>query len=577
MTTGNEGPDAITSDPPPAGATIVGHQPIAAPTRTLVDLLERAAARFGDRPAVSMQADDGTMIRWSYRELERRSRLAAWRLRARGLEAGDRLLTWSPSAPELVAVYFGAMRAGVILVPLDLRMAPDAARRIAERSEAGQLVLGTGRDAPDPTGSGLERLPTTTTEALCADPGPDVPHDWAGQLMAWRRPTPDDVYLLVYTSGTTGTPKGVMLTHANTVAGIDGFHHIIPDIEYRIVSLLPMSHLFEQAIGLYLTLDLGADILYVRSRNPRIVTEAIRAHRTTGMVMVPQYLDLFWTGLAREIERRGHRALFDRARRAARRLPLTLRRRIFAFVRDPVLGRDFALFVSAGAFLPPAVQQGWEDIGIVVLQGYGSTETGSGTCTTWDDHPVGTVGRPLPGVEMRIADDGEVSFRGPTVTRGYWEDPEATAAAFTEDGFYRTGDLGHLDPGGRLVLHGRKKDMIVLPNGLNVFPEDVENALRVAGIRESVVLETEPGRIEAIVLRAGDRPSGGDEADEAERLGVDAAVKAANAGLAVHARVADWRFWSDDDFPRTLTMKVKRNEVRAAVTSTAPLQVRGSD
>ncbi len=570
MTTGSE-PDVATAHGAAAGhGTIVGHRAIAPPSRTLVDVLESAAARFGDRPAVSMQADDGTMTRWSYRELERRSRLAAWRIRAMGLAPGDRILTWSPSAPELVAVYFGAMRAGVILVPLDLRMAPDAARRIAERAGAGHLVLGTGRDAPDPTGSGLDALPMTTTEALTADPGPDVPDDWEDRIATWHRPTPDDVYLLVYTSGTTGTPKGVMLAHGNTVAGIDGFHHVIPDIEYRIVSLLPMSHLFEQAIGLYLTLDLGADILYVRSRNPRVVTEAIRSHRTTGMVMVPQYLDLFWTGLLREIDRRGHRALFDRARRLVRRLPLALRRWIMGFVRDPVLGRDFVLFVSAGAYLPPAVQQGWEDIGVVVLQGYGSTETGSGTCTTWDDHPLGTVGRPLPGVEMRIAEDGEVQFRGPTVTRGYFDDPVATEAAFTADGFYMTGDLGHLDPGGRLVLHGRKKDMIVLPNGFNVFPEDVENALRVAGVRDSVVLETEPGRIEAVMLRTDD-----DEA--AERARVEAAVKAANGTLAVHARVADWQFWPDEDFPRTLTLKVKRNEVRARVAPDAPMQVRQAE
>ena len=171
---------------------------------------------------------------------------------------------------------------------------------------------------------------------------------------------------------------------------------------------------------------------------------------------------------------------------------------------------------------------------------------------------------------MRIAGDGEVQFRGPTVTRGYFDDPAATGAAFTADGFYMTGDLGHLDPDGRLVLHGRKKDMIVLPNGFNVFPEDIENALRVAGIRDSVVLETEPGRIEAVMLRTDD-----DEA--ADRQRVDAAVKAANATLAVHARVADWTFWPDEDFPRTLTLKVKRNEIRARIAPDAPMQVQQAE
>ena len=556
--------------------------------RTLVDLLEGAVVRYGERTALRLRRDDGSQQAWSYRELDRRSRLVAWRLRSRGLRPGERLLTWSPSGPDLAAVYFGAMRAGLILVPLDLRMAPDAIRRIADRSEARQLVIGTGREAPDPAEVDLDHLPITTTEDLCAEPGAGFPADWETQVGSWDRPAQDDVYLLIFTSGTTGTPKGVVLTHRNTVSGVDGFHAIVPDMEYRIVSFLPLSHLFEQAIGLYLTLDLGADILYVRSLNPRILIPAIREHRMTGMIVVPQFLDFVWAALEREVESQGRTALLRRARSLARRLPIRLRRFVPPF---PTIHKRFGgglrLFVSAGAYLPPAVQQAWEDIGVVVMQGYGATETGSGAATTWREHPLGCVGWPIPGVEMRIADDGEVLFRGPTVTQGYWEDPVATGAAFTEDGFYRTGDLGHLDAKGRLVLHGRKKDMIVLPNGFNVFPEDIENALRVAGIRDSVVLETEPGRIEAIVLAPADPrrpPSGGtavqaagafsDGADLAGiRADTDSAVKAANATLAAHARIAAWRFWPEVEFPRTHTMKVKRNEVRAWVSVAAPLPV----
>jgi long-chain acyl-CoA synthetase len=556
--------------------------------RTLIDLLEGAVARYGDHMALRLRRDDGSQQAWTYRELDRRSRLVAWRLRSRGLQPGDRLLTWSPSGPELAAVYFGAMRAGLILVPLDLHMAPDAIGRIAARSEARQLVIGTGREAPDPAEVDLDHLPVTTTEDLCAEPGAGFPADWEAEVGSWKRPTRDDVYLLIYTSGTTGTPKGVILTHGNTVAGVDGFHAIVPDMEYRIVSFLPLSHLFEQAIGLYLTLDLGADILYVRSLNPRVLLPAIREHRMTGMIVVPQFLDFVWAALEREVESQGRTALFRRARSIARRLPIGLRRFVPPFPTIHArFGGGLRLFVSAGAFLPPSVQQAWEDIGVVVMQGYGATETGSGAATTWKEHPLGCVGWPVPGVEMRLADDGEVQFRGPTVTRGYWEDAEATAAAFTEDGFYRSGDLGHLDAQGRLVLHGRKKDMIVLPNGLNVFPEDIENALRGAGIRDSVALETQPGRIEAIVLAPASParpPSGGTAVPatgaftEGANLGriraeVDAAVKAANATLAVHSRIVAWRFWPEVDFPRTHTMKVKRNEIRAWASVAAPLPV----
>ena len=158
---------------------------------TLLELLDDAVARFGDRPALSMRRDDGTLQSWTYRELERRSLIAAWRLRALGLEPGDRLLTWSPSGPELAAAYFGAMRARLILVPLDLRMSPDAVEGIVEASGARHLVLGTGRDAPDPREAHLETVPDDRRgAALTADPDETFPPDWEAQVAAWERPAP---------------------------------------------------------------------------------------------------------------------------------------------------------------------------------------------------------------------------------------------------------------------------------------------------------------------------------------------------------------------------------------------------
>jgi long-chain acyl-CoA synthetase len=177
----------------------------------------------------------------------------------------------------------------------------------------------------------------------------------------------------------------------------------------------------------------------------------------------------------------------------------------------------------------------------------------------------------MPPVELRLADDGEIQFRGPTIFKGYWHDPEASAAAFTADGWYRTGDIGRLDEAGHLVLMGRTKDIIVLPNGLNVYPEDIENALRTAGLRDSVVLETKPGRIEAVVLP----PTATDGVTpEAIRSEIQAGVKAANATLAQHQRVAGFRIWPEDDLPRTHTLKVKRDVVRRWAAVDEPLPVR---
>jgi long-chain acyl-CoA synthetase len=549
--------------------------------QTLLDLLEESAARFGDRNALGLRRDDGTTFHWSQRELLRRGRLAAWRLHAMGLQPGDRVLTWSASTPALPAAYIGAMYARLIYVPLDTRMSADAISGIVGASGAVRLILGTGRDAPDPREVGLESFPTTTVDDLSAEPDASFPPDWEAQVAAWERPRPTDVYQLVFTSGTTGNPKGVMLAHENSLAGVLSFNGIIEPMEHRVVSLLPLSHSLEQQVTLFYALSVGGDVLYVRSRNPRVIFEALRDHRVTTMLLVPQIVDVFWSAIEREVEKQGKTASFERLRRIARRLPYPARRWLFRSVHAR-LGGGLQLLVTAGAFLPPALQQAWEDIGVIVLQGYGATETAAGCATTMADHPLGCVGWPPTPVEMRIADDGEIQFRGPTLFKGYWNNPEATAAAFTDDGWYMSGDLGQLDEKGRLHLHGRKKDIIVLPNGFNVYPEDIENALRVAGIRDSVAIETRPGRIEAVVLAPNTHAAPGDNRapsaledaiPDTVRAEIDAMVKAANAVLGPNQRIAGWRLWPETDLPRTHTFKVKRDRVRTWAAVDAPLPV----
>jgi long-chain acyl-CoA synthetase len=549
---------------------------------TLLELVDDAVARFGDRPALAIRHEDGTTQEWTYRELDLRARAAAFRLRALGLEVGHRILTWSPSTPELPAAYLGAIRAGIVIVPLDLRMSAEAIGGIVRASGAKRLILGTGHDAPDPSDFGLGGFTMTSVEAIGAAPDDadaPLPKDWEAQVAAWPRPKAEDLVELIFTSGTTGTPKGVMLAHDNLVASNRTFHRIIPPLEHRIVSLLPLSHLLEQAVGLFYALSVGASVLYVRSRNPRVIFEALREHGVTSMVVVPQVLDLFWSAIEREVEKSGRTKLFNLLRSIARRLPMAARRVLFRRVHAQ-LGGSFRLFVSAGAFLPPALQQAWEDMGVTVLQGYGATETGTGSCTTLQDHGLGTVGRPPEGIEMRLAEDGEVQFRGPTLFKGYWNAPEQTAAAFTDDGWYKTGDIGRFDSAGRLILSGRKKDIIVLPNGFNVYPEDIENALRIAGLRDSVILETLPGRIEAVLLAPGSGPIrvAGEALDfdpasppPEVRATIDQAVKAANSTLGPNQRVAGWRLWPESDFPRTHTLKIKRDRVREWAGAVNPI------
>ena len=485
------------------------------------------------------------------------------------------------------ALYFGAMRAGVAFVPLDLRMSSGAIERIVARADARRLVLGEGRDAPDPADARLEHFPTSFVEHLAADPDAAFPDDWEAQVNSWPRPEGGDIAEIIFTSGTTGEPKGVVLTHANLIGTMEAAHNLIPEQEHRAVSLLPLSHLLEQVALVFYAMTVGAHVLYVRSRNPRVIFEAIRDHRTTSLVVVPQIMGLFWAAIEAEVARQGRLTAFNRLRRVARRLPYPVRRRIFSRVHRQ-LGGSLNLIVSAAAFLPPSLQQAWEDLGVVVMQGYGATECGVASATSQRDHGLGTVGRTIPPIQVKLAEDGEVLVSGPTLFAGYWRDPATMSSSFTADGWYKTGDIGRHDASGHLILMGRKKDIIVLPNGLNVYPEDVENALRTAGIRDAVVVETVPGRIEAVVLAPGapTLPQPGEPADATRppeigdpvrvRAEIEAAVRAGNATLAVHQRVVAWRLWPDADFPRTHTFKVQRDRVRAwAVSRRAAAGSRG--
>ena len=358
-----------------------------------------------------------------------------------------------------------------------------------------------------------------------------------------------------------------MLTHDNVVASIESFHRIVPPMEHRIVSLLPLSHLLEQAVGLYYALDVGADILYVRSRNPRVIFDALRDHRVTSMVVVPQVLDLFWSAIEREVEKRGRTRAFDRLRWIARHLPMS---RPAAAVRQrpPAARRPLPAVPLVGrvpAAGPPAGLGGHRRDRAPGLRR--DRDRDRARCTTLEDHGArARVGRPPEGIEMRLAADGEIQFRGRTVFNGYWNNPEATAAAFTEDGWYRTGDIGHLDDDGRLhpVAAGRRTSSSC-PTASTCTPRTSRTRCGSPASATRWSSRRSPGG-----SRRSSSP-GGDPAGRAtprpirpsSAPAIDAAVKAANATLGPNQRIAGWRLWPEEDFPRTHTLKVKRDPVRA--------------
>ena len=217
------------------------------------------------------------------------------------------------------------------------------------------------------------------------------------------------------------------------------------------------------------------------------------------------------------------------------------------------------MLVSAGAYLPPELQMAWEDLGIAVVQGYGSTECGIVTANDQWHHPAGVVGRVRePSVVRLHPETSEILVQGPNVSAGYWRNEEATAASRDADGWFLTGDVGHFDEDGNLVLSGRLRNIIVLPNGLNVYPEDVEAALADHGLTQAVVVETSPGRIEAVVLPPGSQPvvRAGQEApprsadeEAAVEAEIERLIKAANADLSIHQRIAGWRLLAGARLP----------------------------
>ena len=508
---------------------------------TMGALLSEAARRFATNAALVMKPGVRTRIT-TYVELERLAERCAHYLRERGIEKGDRVMIWAPNMPQWVGLYFGCLKIGGVVVPLDVRSEPQFAAAVVAQTEP-KLIVASRLTARLTEGIDVPLVELEQIEPLL----PDEPAPIETSV------SPSDLAEIVFTSGTTGDPKGVMLTHGNITANVQGTRTVLPIEErFRLLSLLPLSHMFEQTVGMLAPLSGGARIVYPVSRQPSAIFRTLAENRITMICLVPQALDLFLNAIEREARRTGKEAALARLFAVAEHLPVPLRRILFRSVHAR-LGGTLELMISGGAYLDPALAHRWELMGISVLQGYGATEAAPIiSCDRPNGHKPDAVGKAYPGVDIRIDADGEILARGPNIFLGYWHNERASAAVL-EDGWYRTGDLGYLDDEAYVHLKGRKKDLIVLANGQNVYPEDVEGELgRQPGVAEAVVvgLGKEHGEVAvhaALLMR--------DPARAAD------AVRDANENLAEHQRVRGFTVWPDDDFPRTHTLKVKKRDV----------------
>ncbi len=516
---------------------------------SLAEYLESFLRR--GRETAYVQRHGYRTVRWSYRKVAETAFRFGRELEARGIGKGDRVQLWGPNSAEWVAAFLGCALRGVVVVPMDDVATPDFALRVYQQVSARLLVCSRAHAQHTVPMLLLESLSETVAQ-----------HSPAPYLAAGIERT--DTLEIVFTSGTTAEPKGVVITHGNVLANIAPLESEIQKyLKYerlvhpvRFLNLLPLSHVFGQFLGIFLPQLMGGTVIFQETLKPAEVIATIRRERVSVLVAVPRLLQSLKEKIERALGDQGRLEEFQQKFRAAEGKHFLLRWWIFRRVRRQ-FGWKFWAFISGGAALDRETEEFWGRLGYAVIQGYGLTET---TSLVSVNHPFhlgkGSIGRVLAGREVKLAEDGEILVRGSGVAAGYWTGTELQPVA-TEEGWYRTGDIGELDPEGNLYFKGRKKDVIVTPAGMKVYPEDLEAALRhQPEVRDAIVIalprngNAEPCAVMILLDRT---------------LNPEPVVKRANKFLAEYQRINHWFVWSEDDFPRTSTQKPRRNVIQQAV------------
>jgi long-chain acyl-CoA synthetase len=504
--------------------------------------------------------------RWSYRKIAEGALQVARELEAREISKGDRILLWGENCAEWVAVFLGCALRGVITVPMDDATSADFAGRVWAEVDARLLVC-SRKHPPLAPGAAVLILEELSGIVARHSAGPY-------ESASIDRSDPLEI---IFTSGTTAEPKGVVISHGNVLSNVAPLEtEIRKYLKYerwvhpvRFLNLLPLSHVFGQFLGIFLPPLMRGTVIFQESLSPAEIIETIRRQRVSVLVAVPRMLQSLKDKIERDVESRGRIETFRARFRRAEGQRLLRRWWIFRDVHRR-LGWKFWAFISGGAALDSETEEFWSRLGYAVIQGYGLTET---TSLVSVNHPFqlgkGSIGKVLPGREIKLADDGEILVRGGGVAAGYWKGDGFENMA-GEDGWYRTGDVGALDAEGNLYFKGRKKDVLVTAAGMNVYPEDLEAALRrQPEVRDCVVVgiehagNTEPCAVVIIREMAGGPPKR--SLDEAPSGDAGAIVQRANESLSEYQRMREWLVWPENDFPRTSTGKPRVNVIRDVV------------
>ena len=490
---------------------------------------------------------------WSYRETLELAEVVAAEMTARGIGRGERILLWGENAPQWAAVFWACALTGAVAVPLDPNTTEAFAAEVLRRTEARLLFADEARarhnlGIPVLLFDRLEELPPTRT----------------GSAVAFAPPTRNDPLEIVFTSGTTGDPRGVVITHGNVLANLEPLEAEIARYRHyerlvhplRFLHVVPFSHVFGQFMGLWVPGLLGAITVLPGTTHPGDLLRILRRERISVLVTVPRLLENLKEKIERDLAAEGRLEWFERELERVERMHVLRRWWRLRRVRRR-LGWHFWAIVTGGASLPAELERFWSLLGCAVIQGYGLTETAALIAV---QHPFalapGSIGRPLPGRDVRISETGELLVRGESVAAGYWRQAGQLEPVAGEEGWFHTGDLAEMDAQGRLYFKGRRKNVLVTPEGMKVYPEDLEAVLkRQPVVRDAVVVGLpEDGNLvpcAVLLLRGGG-------ASEAE-----AAIAEANRHLAGHQKIRHWLIWPEADFPRTPTGKPQLHRIES--------------
>ncbi|HWY22053.1 MAG TPA: AMP-binding protein [Candidatus Acidoferrum sp.] len=555
---------------------------------TFYDRFAECAERWPSNVALELQRHD-RLESCTYDELRRMAESVGRWITENGFARGSRLAIVADNHPRWVAAYLGIIAAGCVVVPLDTALHADQLTKLLKDSRASALFCDASHAQ-----AARESIASMNVGLVLMDPDRMAQHSihdhWLGNLPAIFdggprkfQPAPstaDDLASLLYTSGTTADPKGVMLTHANFLGEVAAvFNWVDLGPTDALLGVLPMFHVLAQMANLLLPLVKGSRVVYLETLNTTELLRALQERNITAFAVVPQFFYLIHERIFQEIEKRGAltRKVFKNLvglNRTLRKVGINAGPLLFSKVHA-TLGKKMRYLVTGGSRFDPEIAKDFHDLGIDVLQAYGLTET---TAAVFANSPannvIGSVGRAMKGVEGKIVDaqpqedgspaTGEIALRGPVVMKGYWNRPDATAAVL-RDGWFYTGDLGYFDAHGNLFLTGRKKEVIVLSNGKNIYPEEVEaDYLKSEFIKELAVmgLEGKPGeggdRLHAVIVPNFDVLRQKKIVNAKEVIRYD--VESLSQQIASTKRIGSYEIWQED-LPRTTTRKIKRFEV----------------